>query len=285
MNLKQFKNLSIILLSLTPALSYAEEPVAESGAATEASESGGAATEQQDSKDADSRVQNKINSDYNYLGDRVIFPTRVYGKYKDVELEEGKPKETDTPVCIPAETPLRGMGKIEDSKLDVRLKDSKDDFWRPKEYTNCYGSDKKIPSDVVITVDINKNLPDRYGFTYGALVVPYKYQLGGSHDIKSGSSIGPYLGWEMDRGSSLGLGLKGVVFVGGSMHEVTRVEDGEEETETIAGISYGLGIIGEVKREFQFGVIVGSDETGEDSGYEDDNKWWVALAIGYSFTD
>lgn len=206
------------------------------------------------------------NDEDNYTGDRLSYGVDVQGKYKN----------TDASVCIPAKTPLRGLGPIKDGKLYVHLL-----------YTGIDCKDKEIINRYKeISIDTSGLIykPDRYGLTYGALVVPYKYHFSGSKDFDGNSTVGPFLGYRFDR-NSLGVGVKVVGFLGASAISVTHLVENTPKKETLAGFSYGIGILGEIKNEFQLGLVFGKDRVGDDSGYEDNGKWWGAVALGFSFAN
>lgn len=143
-----------------------------------------------------------------------------------------------------------------------------------------------LETDVVYTViDGAKStrLPDRFGFTYGALVVPYKYHFEGSKSFKGNGTIGPFVGWRRAR-NNIGVAVKYIAFMGASVIEVDREdEEGNSKKESLAGFSYGAGVIGVLKNEFQMGLVFGADKVSKDSDYEDDGKLWGAVAIGFSF--
>jgi len=215
-----------------------------------------------------------INDDKNFLGDRISFPINIKAAY---EKNDG----TQQDICIPASVSLRGLGKVDNDTLIVKLATIKETV------KDCSDEGIDIPSYHKITLPsevMTKLTPNRFGLTYGSLVVPYKYHVSGSKSFNGNSTIGPYLGYRFDKNGTLGAAVKVVAFVGGSVTEVTRTVDGEEKTDSLAGLSYGLGLIGEIKNEFQFGAVAGADRVSAGSGYDDNGKIWVALALGFSFS-
>jgi len=208
------------------------------------------------------------NDNANYLGDRITFPVRINVKIENVDY------------CIPAGTPLKGLGAA-DSNGNVLFHVSS-----YRTYKACDGK-TAIPDDIAFEIgsDVLKaNVPDRIGITYGALVVPYKYHLNGSKEFSGGTTVGPYFGYRFDR-NSIGLGIKIIGFVGGSSISVTQNVDGNDTTQNLAGFSYGLGIIGQAKNEFQMGVIFGADRVSQSAHYVDNGKLWLAVGLGYSFSE
>jgi hypothetical protein len=221
-------------------------------------------------------AQGTTNDEDNYLGDKLSFPVNVN---LDITNPDGSTSRT---LCVPAGTTLRGLGKRTDDKgLKVRVANV---FG---EAVDCSDNTTPLPKNIALTVPptvLNEFTPDRYGLTYGVLVVPYKYHFSGSKDFKGNSTVGPFLGYRFDR-NTVGVGIKAVGFVGGSAIEVTRTNNNQTKTETLAGFSYGVGLLGEIKNEFQLGVVFGADRVSKGSDYEDNGKLWGAVALGFSFAN
>lgn len=211
------------------------------------------------------------NDEKKYQGDRISFPVNVRGKLDT----KGTPD-----VCIPFSTSLRGLSDLTGEGLKVRLANT---FGAP---IDC-DSKSPIPGDVAITLDettVNSSAPSRYGLTYGGLVVPFKYHLNGEKEFRAGGTVAPYLGYRFDR-NYLGVGMKVVGFLGGAGVPVEQTVEGVKKTQTLAGLSYGLGLIGTIKGDFQLGVIVGADRVSKSANYVNNGKWWAALGIGFAFAD
>lgn len=126
-------------------------------------------------------------------------------------------------------------------------------------------------------------MPDRYGLTYGTLLVPYKYQLGGDKSFASKASVGGYLGFRQDRSGWSGLALQYVGFIGAATVPVSQTIDGQSQVQQISGVSYGLGILGTVKSEFQMGLVIGADRVSKNANYVNNGKPWIALSLGFAF--
>ncbi len=212
---------------------------------------------------------NVKNDNDNYTGDRLSFPVNVNAKYTGAD-------DNEYGVCIPAKTTLRGLGRSHDNKIHVRLATFLDDV------DDC-SKESKIPKNVAmrIAIDDIAYKPNRYGLTYGALFVPYKYHFSGSKEFNSDSTIGPFMGYRFDA-NTVGFGVKLIGFLGGSMISVI---DDNNKTQSLAGFSYGIGIIGELKNDFQLGMVLGQDRVSDGSNYEDNGKWWGAIALGFSFAN
>lgn len=114
--------------------------------------------------------------------------------------------------------------------------------------------------------------------------MPFKYYVSGDKEFKSGGTIAPYLGYRFDQ-NYLGVGVKLVGFLGGAGVPVEQEVDGEKKTQTLAGLSYGLGVIGTIKGDFQLGLILGADKVSKSAKYNNNGKLWVAVGVGFSFAN
>lgn len=213
------------------------------------------------------------NDKLNIKGDWISFPIRRTGKYKD--------DPNDTEFCIPAKTGMEGMGKIANGQMPVRLIDKKLSALKV-----CDG-ETKLDTDRMVEVNNADNADfSRYGFSYGTLIVPYKYFRGGSKSLKGNTTLGGYFGRRFDPNEWGGIEVNVVAFMGAATAEAKTVnEAGEEKSENLIGVSYGGGFIFTVKDDFQSGIILGKDRygTGGDEKIEDAGKTWVAIAIGFDF--
>lgn len=213
------------------------------------------------------------NDDTNYQGDKLSFPVKIKGK---LDRPDG-----GTEICIPKSTSLRGLTNLTEDGLAVQLANV---LGTP---LDCSKDNVPIPDDRVIYIDkqtIEHSAPTRYGLTYGMLLVPFKYHMQGEHEFASGGTVAPYLGYRFDR-NYLGLGFKLVGFLGGAGVSVLQNVDGVETTQTLAGLSTGFGFLGTIKNEFQFGLIFGSDHVSDSANYPRNGEWWVALGVGFSFSE
>jgi hypothetical protein len=119
------------------------------------------------------------------------------------------------------------------------------------------------------------------GVTYGALVIPFKYQLTGDKQFAGGASLGGYLGYRLDFLNKLGITATPIAFMGASNISAKGVS--EADTKSLMGFSYGVGLVGTFQRSFQAGVVVGWDRVGKNEGYQYNGKPWLALQFGYAF--
>jgi hypothetical protein len=125
-------------------------------------------------------------------------------------------------------------------------------------------------------------LVDRRGWTYGTLIVPYKYQFRGDRSMSGGATVGGYFGW---RQTAWATGLQYVVFGGATKVDVPKTNaDGAASTESLAGLSYGIGLLGTLKNDFKLGLVVGVDHVTKSTGYINNGKAWISLSLGIDFT-
>jgi hypothetical protein len=215
----------------------------------------------------------------NYLGDKIKFQ---YAKFVSKVDMTSEPKGTSA-ACLPAFSTLRGIGTLKingDTQPGFIVTNVTDNV------DGCQTSKLVKVGDIVAVsqVDIDGTPPDRYGLTYGALLVPYKYHVAGSKSFTGNTSVGGYIGWRADR-SRMGLALQTVFFLGAASIPVTQTSNGESTTQNMSGVSYGVGIIGTVKGAFQMGVVIGADRVNKNAGYEDNGKTWLAVELGYAFSN
>jgi hypothetical protein len=127
---------------------------------------------------------------------------------------------------------------------------------------------------------------DRTGFTFGALVVPFKVQLS-DHSINSSATIAPYVGYKF---SYLSSSIASVVAAGMSTVSVATEQNGAASTESRSAFSAAAGFVGTSTKNngnFQFGFLFGRDWVGSDAQtlYKYDGKTWVAVSIGVTFIE
>lgn len=115
----------------------------------------------------------------------------------------------------------------------------------------------------------------KYGWTYGVLVVPYKFQ---THDktVSFSPSYQGYVGYKRDKngtaeGPFLSLGLT-----------TADIPTGAATSTSKQGLSYGLGWLFEIKKGsgFQLVALAGQDRIA--SGYKYDGKTWLSVTLGFS---
>jgi hypothetical protein len=127
----------------------------------------------------------------------------------------------------------------------------------------------------------------RSGWVYGMLVAPFKFYPY-SGQITASTTIGPYLGWRMERpvGTTTVVGSAGI----SSVSATAKDESGATKTVPLTAWSAATGLIFEVskgKTPFRVGFLVGKDWVDRKSAvkYENNARTWLALQLGFDFTD
>jgi hypothetical protein len=240
------------------------------------------------------------NSDNNYLDDDLMWTNKITLK---ANVSDQYPV-----YCIPGRTQLKGHKATLDTQtvtpntaantsaptqtqqyLQVVLDQSKAIPAATAKQTNCSGLKPNTdplgfgPDDVgyVSNVDLG-TLDSREGWDYGALFVPFKLQTTGKDSFATSGSIGAYLGY---RFSWLGRGVSvsPIAFAGVSNIQTSASSGGSTSSQTVAGLSYGTGVVFTFKNSLQVGAVVGFDHVDSAQPYAYNDKPWVSFEIGYSF--
>jgi hypothetical protein len=213
------------------------------------------------------------NDQGNYEGDRVTFPLSIKASLLDYS------GASTSAICLPSGTELWGVTSYTLNNIaGVEFRTGNRDI------KSCDSIPKDIPAKSVVfvaTTEITRVPANRFGLTYGVLAVPFKFHLSGAKELTGSASLGSYLGYRFDREGSLGIGVATVAFVGAADIAVPSTIGGA--TQNVAGFSYGLGVIGTVKGNFQLGGVLGFDRVSSNAGYQYNGKPWIAFELGYSF--
>lgn len=120
------------------------------------------------------------------------------------------------------------------------------------------------------------------GVTFGALVVPFKFRLGGDRKLVTSSTIAPYFGYRFD--SLQGASLMGIPIVSVGMGFVPVYDSASKTTQTKTGLSAAIGFIvtSEKNPNFNGGFLFGKDYLGREDRQIDPSisKAWVSLWLG-----
>lgn len=229
------------------------------------------------------------NAASDYHGDTISFP--VHQKAKVVLFGS-----TDMPKdgCLYAGTNMKGIGQAEvatgekgqgASRSLFVVGENKPTEGAPSE-TDC---PNPVASGSVVALD--PQMLDiahaRSGWTYGTLVVPYKFQYSGDRSISGGATLGAYVGRRVNIPSPWGLSslsAQVVGFAGLTKVDVQSEAEGKSKTDQLAGISYGVGLLTTVKQAFQVGLVVGADRVAKSANYVNNGKTWISLSVGYAFS-
>jgi len=134
-----------------------------------------------------------------------------------------------------------------------------------------------IQKDMILT----ERDRDRYGWTYGLLVAPFKYYRS-TRTFDAGATVGPYLGYRMfDR-----QGASSVIAAGlGATSAKVRTQnaDGSFTDETKTGVSIALAWISEFKNDFNVGLMVGRDLFTQSANVPNSGVNWISVSFGTRF--
>lgn len=217
----------------------------------------------------------------NYMSDRIKYQFARSVRVVDMTA----PQRVATPACLPAFTTMRGIGTLD---VDGQTQPA---FIVTAVATDpakrCRDNPVVSQGDVVVVEpdELVGTPPDRYGLTYGTLMVPFKYHMRGEKRFSAGASVGGYMGFRQDRSGKTGLATQYIVFLGATSVAVPQTVDGSTTTQNMAGVSYGIGMLGTLKDSFQMGLVLGADRVNSSAGYKDNGKPWLAVSLGYSFSN
>lgn len=164
--------------------------------------------------------------------------------------------------------------------------------YKEEENQLCYRKGKEKPpllkrGDSPIKVKENVggfvvDYGEQKGWTYGALVVPYKYYIKPG-DITGAATVAPYAGYRWDLNPT-GFEFRPIFFAGPTV--LTGIEENGDST-SLFGLSVGLGLLFEINNEFNAGFVVGKDyvSSGDKSKFDAHADKWIALSLGYDFSN
>ncbi len=217
------------------------------------------------------------NDKNNYIGDNLRFEV-------DTLLGSG-----DDAVCLRRGDPMKVIGLKQregDKKNFFVLRFNKDsgDIQAGKcqdgKTTVTTRPADSVPYELPVSA-LDELGGKRSGWTYGMLVVPFKYVLAGDRGMRGASTVGGYVGFR--RPPMLGVDVSLVGFAGATVISVQKSESGVTKSTDNAGLSAGVGVITTLKDSFQLGAVLGWDMVSRDAQYAGNYKPWVAIQIGYSF--
>jgi len=242
------------------------------------------------------KFANPASDQDSYLSDRIYykFDRHVH------RLDMTRAERTSSDACLPMNARLKVRGKatldsgngtpqemLVSTVLSVpeEKSGSSTDAGPGLPALRCNQSNTVRAGDVVMIAaeDMREIRPHRSGLTYGTLLVPYKYQFRGDRSISGGSTLGGYLGY---REAATGLDMQFIVFAGASNVSAQLAgSDGKVSERNLAALSYGVGVLGTLKSNFELGLVLGVDRAGRNSGYANHGKPWLALSLGFPFSN
>lgn len=204
----------------------------------------------------------------NYLGDKL----RI-----SVDTPVTRPGPDKAAGCLPAGSTMRAVGRDGGNLLvqverGTRFKSECDEKSSPLLFDKAY----KVGVE-----DLKNSGLARSGLTYGALMVPFKYQMTGDQDFTGSATLGGYVGYRFESIRRRGITATPIAFLGAS--NISVEARGTDTARNVMGVSYGVGLIGTLKGSFQAGVVAGWDRVGKGEGYQYNGKPWLAIQFGYAF--
>jgi hypothetical protein len=139
--------------------------------------------------------------------------------------------------------------------------------------------DPALSYDVPKRMIVEERDRDRFGWTYGALVAPFKYYRK-ERDFSAGASVGPYLGYRLhDRQGSSSVLALGIGMATASV--TTNNPDGSTSTSNTTGMSAALAYLLDIKGSFNVGFLAGADYYSKSQNVANSGKLWLGLSFGY----
>jgi hypothetical protein len=131
------------------------------------------------------------------------------------------------------------------------------------------------------TVRLMEHPNRRTGVMFGALVVPFKFHLGGENKLSASSTIAPYVGF---RGPApFGLTFTPVVSAGLGLVPVNNATTDETDTKSAFSVALGVLLTQSKNDKFNAGVLFGKDFLSKSDRAGDDtvDEVWFSIYAGY----
>ena len=209
----------------------------------------------------------------NYVGDCIEPAGKIPGapNYKLLHVTE-QSEDRKTLYVVPAERPWKIFCKPLEVATDENGQVTNDSRWEP------------VP---IALSDVLRSGAKRTGWVYGMLALPFKYRPG-NKSITNSVSVGPYLG---ARASMAGRAWTHAVTLGLTQIKASTPDGNGGVNDThVTGFTFAYGLMFDVSKSakpFKSGVFVGVDQYSKLNGTKvaESGKWWLAVQIGYDFTD
>lgn len=135
-----------------------------------------------------------------------------------------------------------------------------------------------------------KTSSQRVGFTWGGMIIPYKYYFT-DHSIQGSPSTVAYVGYQgwfpgisLAAVGAAGLGVAQTSSSGtNSGSAQTPATSSSNSTSTSATYTWAVGLVATFGKSIKAGVMTGRDYQTSASGFKYENKQWIALSVGTSF--
>lgn len=120
------------------------------------------------------------------------------------------------------------------------------------------------------------------GFSFGGLVVPFKYYMGGDKRLAASSTVAPYIGIRLP--FFYGTTITPIFSAGLGLIPVNDSESDTTETRAALSTAVGFVMTSSKNESFNSGIIFGRDFIGKNERGDDDtvNKAWFSIYVGYS---
>lgn len=121
----------------------------------------------------------------------------------------------------------------------------------------------------------------RTGVMFGALVVPFKFHMGGEHKLSPSSTVAPYVGF---RGPApFGLTFAPIVSAGLGLVPVNNPATDETQTKAAFSVALGVLLTHSKNDKFNAGVLFGKDflSKGDRAADTTVDKVWFSIYAGY----
>ena len=122
----------------------------------------------------------------------------------------------------------------------------------------------------------------RSGFTFGGLVVPFKFRLGGDNAVTSSSTVAPYVGLTSRHLQFFGVSLNPVVTAGVGFVPIVNPATGASETKSAFSFGAGFVMTSSKNEQFSAGLLFGRDVLSKSDRALDPNadKPWLSFYLG-----
>ena len=217
-------------------------------------------------------------------GDHLTLRTNAYG-FK--EASSDKPADK----CAPQGSTLRVLQEL-NGMVTVQFRDIPDQprgvLGTPQvtqEALDACKADKRV--NTYTAYQISRTALEGFGFrrsgvTFGGLVVPFKYRLGGDKGIVSSSTVAPYVGFRTSYLQGYGVSFTPVLSAGLGLVPVT--DPNQDKTDTKPAFSMAIGIVMTSSKNDQFnaGLVFGRDLLSKSDRALDPNvdKPWLSFYLG-----
>lgn len=231
-------------------------------------------------------TQSTLPSDDDRLdGDHLRLRTNAYG-FKEAHAEEPR-----KPYCAPQGSGLTVLQEDRDGKLTVQFYDVPDkargiltqqvseaaiEKCPPAQRVNQYTA-YQIAKDTLKSFGFRRS-----GVTFGGLVIPFKFRLGGDRGITSSSTVAPYVGIRSRYLQFFGLSFTPIVSAGLGLVPVSNAAENQTETRPALSLAVGMVMTSSKNDQFNAGLVFGRDVLSRSDRALDPNvdKPWLSFYLG-----